>query len=101
MPNGVERNYIRFLSVLEGFYVRFGSWPTRIYLPPYIIDYLPKFLTQEEFSRIEEKLELIADDKLIVAEDNEGRRHDFMKEGFPSHADVKPSQWLGINPLSR
>jgi hypothetical protein len=57
MPNGVERNYIRFLSVLEGFYVRFGSWPTRLHLPAYIIDYLPKFLTQEEFSKIDEKLD--------------------------------------------
>lgn len=101
MPNGIERNWIRFLKVIEGFRVRFGCWPTRLTLPPYIIDYLPKFLTQEEFSKIEEKLELIPDDRLIIAEDNEGRRHDFMKEGFPSHPDVNPSQWLGINPLLR
>lgn len=102
MPNGVERNWIRFLSVLTGFKVRFGCWPTRLYLPGYIIDYLPKYLTKEEFSKIEEKLELIADDRLIIAEDNEGRIHDFMKEGFPSHPDVKPMQWLGIDyPIHR
>jgi hypothetical protein len=101
MPNGENRNWVRFLKVLTGFNVRFGCWPTRLYLPRYIIDYLPNYLSKEDFSKIEEKLELIADDRLIIAEDNEGRVHDFMKEGFPSHPDVKPTQWLCIGPPHR
>jgi hypothetical protein len=52
---------------------------------------LPKYLTKEEFSKIEGKLELIQDDRLIIARDDEGRIPDFMKEYFPSRPEIKPT----------
>jgi len=42
MPNGIDRNWIRLCGAIDGFKMRFGFWPTKVFLPQIILDDLEK-----------------------------------------------------------
>ena len=100
MPNGVDRNFVRFISCIKGFRLRYGSWPKQVRLDPSFIDELHEVILEDDFEQISNKLSLIPDesnpyDGLYIAEDNVGNAYDLMAFGHPS-GDVDALNWLGI-----
>ena len=86
MPNGEDRNFVRFIGCIGGFRDRFNKWPTKMKLDPDFIEELTEVLPPEDFQKLTRKMELIADDSnpwdgLYVAEDGEGHVYDLMKSG--------------------
>jgi hypothetical protein len=101
MPNGESRNWIRLLSAIAGFRVRYGCWPTRVrIIPECLNDLRNSILTPDEFAKVEEKVKLIADKHgQFLAEDDIGRRFHYGIEDFPSRRpDIEPDDWLGVFP---
>lgn len=101
MPNGIDKNWVRFCFVIDGFRAEHRTWPSKIRLPEIIFDDLSNFLfTPESFSKIEDKLSFIVDEAAsLVAEDEEGRRFDY--ENIDSQIpdpDIDAETWLGVEP---
>jgi len=98
MPNGVDKNWYRMCSAINGFRARYGSWPTKIRLPEGAIDYL---FTEETFEKLEEKLAFVYDDSTYIAEDSTGRRYNLGQEGFSDEPpDIPAREWLKVEPDS-
>jgi len=101
MPNGYNKNWIRLCGAINGFRVRYNRWPTRVRMWKMIVDDLrDNLFTPESFDKLQEKLELVVDDRAgHIAEDGTGRSYDYGNEGFPkSKPDSDARHWLGIEP---
>ena len=101
MPNGDDKNWVRLCAAVNGFRSRYGVWPTRVRVFSDGIDNLRNDLFSEEaFSRLTSRLELVADGASIVAEDDSGRSYDYGKDGFPTgDPDIPAQQWLFHIPV--
>ncbi|RLA94571.1 MAG: hypothetical protein DRG25_02205 [Deltaproteobacteria bacterium] len=100
MLNGADRNWMRLCAAIDGFRTLYGKWPTRIRLFPDIIEDLKQVLGSESFSILESKLQLIADNASIVAEDEEGQQFSYGDDKFPEKLpDIRARDWLGIESL--
>ncbi|MEW6406383.1 MAG: hypothetical protein AB1649_31755 [Chloroflexota bacterium] len=98
MPNGIDKNWHRLCAALDGFRVRYGSWPTKIRLPEGAIEYL---FTKETYAKLEERLKLIYDDSPYIAEDEAGQIYNYGQEGFPDEPpDIPAFEWLAVEPDS-
>lgn len=96
MPNGADKNVVRLCAAIDGFRVRYGSWPTVARLWPGCIKDLQQCLTPEGFSRIQSKLRLIeAEGATVQVEDEHGRSYDYGQDGFPeTELDIRAEEWL-------
>jgi hypothetical protein len=101
MPNGGDRNFIRLCAAIDGFFVRYGVWPTRVRLSSVALaDLRDHVLGPAAFATVERKLRLVADKVGIVAEDDAGRSYNYGNEGFPETLpEIDAQQWLGVEPL--
>ena len=100
MPNGHDKNWIRLCAAIDGFRVRYGRWPERVRMHKISLDdFCPLIFTPADFAKIAHKVELIADEATMVAEDDTGASYNYGEEGFPSERP-KPSaaEWLGVKP---
>lgn len=98
MPNGGDRNWIRFCVAIEGFRSRYGRWPARVHLHPLVLENIrDHVLTLEGFARVASLVELIPDDRApIIAEDGTGAQYKYPEEGFPKQPpDVSALDWFG------
>ena len=94
MPNGIDKNWVRMCAAIDGFRVRYGSWPTRIRLPEGAIEYL---FSAETFSRLGQMIEFIYDGSPFIAEDETGGSYNYGQEGFSNQPpDIPASEWLGV-----
>jgi hypothetical protein len=100
MPNGGDRNWTRLLLAIAGFRVRYGCWPSRIRIMPNCLDDLKEILSQDELTKVEEKVKLIPDEYgQFLAEDDFGRIFHYGIEKFPANSpDIRPEDWLGVFP---
>ena len=64
MPNGHDRNWVRFCAAVNGFRNRFGRWPSSVRLASKYVDDLRAILSVESFRVLEEKLTLRTDAQL-------------------------------------
>jgi hypothetical protein len=97
MPNGEDKNLIRFLAAVDGFRARYNRWPTRVRLFPGALKDLEHILSPTAFRALTTQLTLVPDPKAaMIAEDDEGGRYHYGQEGFPSMRP-KPNawEWLG------
>jgi hypothetical protein len=100
MPNGVDRNFVRYISCIGGFRARFNNWPTKVRLDSSFIEELKEVMTHEDYRKMNQMVTLIPDDSnpwdgLYFAEDDEGNTYDLMKHGHGSgERDVL--NWLDI-----
>lgn len=86
MPNGESRNWIRFLSTLEGYFALYGKWPTSIRLYSFFIKELQEKLSDEDFHRLQEKIKLIPDDdNPFLSSDEAGRTYDYSRQACPEN----------------
>jgi len=74
MPNGIDKNWYRMCSAINGFRLRFHKWPTRIHLPE---DTIAPLFTEESFAKLEEKIIFIYDGSPFVAKDNLGISYNY------------------------
>ena len=99
MPNGVHKNWVRFCAAVDGFFLEFGHWPTRVRAFPVALDDLRSLFRNESFARISAKLELVPGRSLFVAEDEEGHTYSYGDRGFPaSRPRPRAEEWLGMHP---
>ncbi|MBN1472052.1 MAG: hypothetical protein JW925_09740 [Syntrophaceae bacterium] len=101
MPNGVDRNFVRYISCISGFKNKFKHWPTRIRLDSQFIKELNEVMTHEDYLKMSQKVTLISDDSnpwdgIYIAEDDNGNTYDLMRHGHGPgrHDDVL--NWFGI-----
>ena len=98
MPNGGDRNYVRFCAAVDGFKDRYGRWPERVVVEQgYIDDLKEHVLAPGEFDRMQQKLRVLAGNALFRAEDDAGNSYEYGEEGFPPQKP-RPSarEWLGL-----
>lgn len=100
MPNGADRNFVRFVRCIELFRTQFNKWPSRVRLDPSFIKELQEVISEEAYGRLREKIEIIPDnsnpyDGLYVAEDDEGNILDSIRPKYTTKG-VNAMEWLGI-----
>lgn len=97
MPNGTDKNYVRLCGAIDGFRVRYGTWPTIARLWPGCIADLRHCLSPEGFLRLRAKLHLVESEGATIAvEDKQGRSYDYGSEGFPKvDPDICAEEWIG------
>ena len=99
MPNGEDKNWVRACLALEGFYVRYGHWPTRLRFPSAAFDDLRHLFQPESLGRFLERFEVIVDNRLFAAESDGGRRFDYMVEdAFTVKSPVSAAQYFDWYP---
>ena len=103
MPNGGDRNWIRFCAAVDGFRLRYGRWPTRVRLfPAALEDIRDHILPPAAYERVVRQVRLVPDEVGMVAEDDLGGRYDYGSEGFPkAEPDIRAHTWFGnpaLNP---
>ena len=99
MPNGVDKNWMRFCAAVDGFFLEFGYWPTRVRAFPDALANLRSLFRSESFDRITAKLELVPGGSPFVVEDEEGHAYSYGDRGFPaSQPRPHAEEWLGVHP---
>lgn len=94
MPNGDEKNWVRFCFAIAGFRRTHGAWPTRVSLPAaYIADIRDHVLTPDSFQRVQQKVEIVARDCDVVAEDDFGKSYVYGTD-WPDYREAE--RWLGV-----
>jgi hypothetical protein len=86
MPNGVDRNFVRYISCISGFKTKFNHWPTKVRLDQSFIEELKEIMTNEDYQRMAQKIIIVPDDSnpwdgLYISEDDLGNTYDLMKDG--------------------
>ena len=99
MPNGADKNLIRFLGAVDGFRSSYGRWPESVRIHPESLQNLREHvLTKESFATVCAKVRLIPDeDARIDAEDAEGNRYSYGEQGFPKERPTpRAEEWFGV-----
>ena len=101
MPNGADRDFVRFIRCIETFRILHDRWPTSIRLDTAFIMELQKVLSDDDYKKLNTKITIIPDgnnpyDGLFIAEDDEGNTLDLLRSKFIT-GDVNAVQWLGIS----
>jgi len=99
MPNGESKNWIRFLTSIEAFYILYSKWPTVIHVYPFFITELQKKLSIEDFQRLQTKIKLEPDDiNPFLSYDDEGNKFDYGRGIHPEgRSSVRAIDWLEIS----
>jgi hypothetical protein len=100
MPNGHDKNWIRLLGAIDGFRARYDAWPTRVRIfPASLSDIRDHLFSPELYAKLTQKVQLIADEAPMVAEDDAGNSYSYGDEGFPSkRSSPSARDWLGVEP---
>jgi len=101
MPNGADRNWIRVLAAVDGFFATHGHWPSRVRLPRPALENLQNDLfTPASWQRLTERIEFIPDESAgMIAEDESGNVYNFGRQGFPRSRPALPAdEWLSVSP---
>lgn len=102
MPNGADRNWVRFRAALDGFRYHFGEWPSSIRINSGDTADLRDFLGDDAFKVLQEKFTIRIDERAkFIAEDELGREYDYSRQGFPPEQPLPSAEeWLGVVPES-
>lgn len=105
MPNGDDKNWVRPVCALEGFYAWYGRWPTRIRLARLVLDDLRRHqLTRASWLKVKQKVTFVVDDSVgVVAEDDDGGLFDYgagrgAGESAAHEILLRAAEWLGVEP---
>jgi hypothetical protein len=76
MPNGADKNFVRLCAALNGFCMRYGSWPSRVVIHPISLENLREnVLSPEDFRTVAGKVTLFEGGAGFRAEDDQGNRY--------------------------
>jgi hypothetical protein len=99
-PTGADKNWIRLLAVVEGFFVTHGHWPSRVRLP--FLSYTNlryDLFTPASWERLTARIWLVPNESGMIAEDEAGNAYDYGKLPFThSRPAVHADEWLGVRP---
>jgi len=98
MANGAGKNWVRVATLVIGFRQEFGTWPTELLLPPWLILNLKKTLSPEEFGRIASRLQLTPQEPGMVACDRGGHKHTYSIDDATTEETESAINWLGGRP---
>jgi len=99
MPNGYDKNRVRFCGTIDGFRIRYGRWPRRVRMYSASLSDIRDLFTLEDYAQIVEKVALIAEEVPMIAEDDFGGTYNYGLEGFPDERPVpRATEWLGVRP---
>ena len=98
--NGFDQNWIRLCAAIDGFYVSYRKWPSRVLLCADVIEDLKvSVFSQESFAKLAATVDLVASGSPIVAQDDEGNEYSYGERGFPENRPpVSAADWLGLRP---
>ena len=102
MPNGSNKNFVRMCLTINGFHARYGTWPTTVRVPPFVVPELrDHILGPEAFARVELKIRVIPQEGTFVAEDEGGGRFDYDADhdSIPAYPKIDAREWLGVDSL--
>lgn len=97
MPNGIDKNWMRMCAAVNGFRARYQHWPVRMRI---LEDAISPLFTPESLAKISEKLELVEDGSLFIAEDDASNSYNYAEEGLSPKPDILAHIWLGVEPDS-
>ncbi|MSR64215.1 MAG: hypothetical protein EXS18_00350 [Verrucomicrobiae bacterium] len=98
---GYDRNWERLCVTLEGFHVRYGTWPKRVRLFDACLDELRHLLRPADFASLTNKVALWSDNAGFIAEDDEGHVFDYDQEIDNGSVTGEQAQaWLGVTLIS-
>ena len=100
MPNGADRNFVRYISCISGFRAKFNYWPTKVRVDQSFIEEIKEVMKDEDYLKMSQKVTLIRDDSnpwdgLYIAEDDEGNSYDLMQYGHKG-SKINALKWLDI-----
>ncbi len=100
MPNGVDRDFVRYIGCIRGFKFTFNHWPTKVRLDPVAMRNLRERMEAEDYRKMTENVTLILDssnpyDGVYIAEDDEGNSYDLIQRGH-GPIEIDALNWLGI-----
>jgi hypothetical protein len=101
MPNGWDRNWVRFVSTVASFKAEFGHWPERVSADPQLLFYFRELFSPDLFAVLEKRLQIAGDDgvdstEFFRAEDNSG--HSLRYQGPGKGNADEARRWLGVAP---
>ena len=100
MPNGHDRNWVRFCAAVDGFRARHGHWPERVAMEAAYLEDLERMFSAESLAMIKAKIELhVQDDAHMLAQDSKGNDYDYAIEGFPDDGEARAADWFGVEPI--
>lgn len=97
MPNGIGKSWMRMCAAINGFRARYQRWPLRVRMPKNAISTL---FTPQSLAKISEKLELVEDGSLFIAEDDTGASYNYAEEGSGEKPNITAQTWLDVEPDS-
>jgi hypothetical protein len=101
MPNGHDKNWIRLCGALDGFFLRHGSWPTRIKLERAPFDDLRSGLfTRKSWLKLQTRITfVVVEQASFVAEGASGQTYTYGTSGVPGESPTQSAEaWLGVAP---
>jgi len=100
MPNGFDKNWRMLCAAIDGFYVSYGKWPSRVLLFAEAIENLRRdVFSLESFAKLSARLDLVSSESPIVAQDDDGNQYSYGEQGFPmSQPSPSAEEWLGLQP---
>lgn len=64
MPNGFDRDFVRFLRSISCFKDIFHKWPQKIYVTDHFIKELSEAMNSSDFNALQRKIKLVPEDSL-------------------------------------
>jgi hypothetical protein len=100
VPNGWDRNWVRFVLTVAGFREEFGHWPSAVRMNPQMLKHLSDLFSPAVFRALQTRIKLIPDDAVDVtdfyrAEDSDGHSRYY---GGVAEGQDEARAWLGVEP---
>ena len=79
--------------------MKYNHWPDSVWLQPILFDDLKFLFTEEDWDKLENKVEIIVADEIFQVQDNEGNSLSY-EQALSGDRATPPdaSVWLGIEP---
>lgn len=101
MPNGADKNWVRLCAALDGFRMKYGSWPKRVRLDAMCLEDLRAVFSPPRWAILTEHIDFVPEAGVgVQAEDGTGSQtYCYGTEGFPDRQPEPDARgWLGIHP---
>ena len=98
VPNGDDKNLVRFCAAVNGFRSRYKKWPSRVVLEPGYIADLRHILSKADFAKVSAVVQLVPKKGVHIRAEGDGSEsYDYSLEGFAKEEpDIDAYKWFGL-----